>query len=100
MDPATHANLFGHYLSRLGVRLIGLGHTHVPYVWSEEGKTVFNPGSVGQPRDGDPRASFAVISIEGKEVKVYLQRVDYDVRKAASKILDAGLPAAHANRLL
>jgi diadenosine tetraphosphatase ApaH/serine/threonine PP2A family protein phosphatase len=71
----------------------------VPYVWRDKGKIVFNPGSVGQPRDGDPRASFALISIEGQEVTVELRRVEYDVQRAASKILDAGLPAPHASRL-
>ena len=99
VDPRTHANLFGHYLSRLGVGLIGLGHTHVPYKWDEEGRTVFNPGSVGQPRDGNPKASFAVLSFEGGEARVELGRVEYDVQKAASKIIEAGLPAPHASRL-
>ena len=99
VDPRTHGDLFGHYLSKLGVELIGLGHTHVPYVWQEDGKTVFNPGSVGQPRDGNPKASFALLSVEGNKATVELRRVEYDVRKAASKILDAGLPAPHANRL-
>ena len=99
VDPRTHADLFGHYLSRLGVGLIGLGHTHVPYFWREEGGTVFNPGSVGQPRDGNPKASFAVLSFEGGGAKVELRRVEYDVQKAASKILEAGLPAPHASRL-
>ena len=99
VDPRTHENLFGHYLSKLGVRLIGLGHTHVPFVWEEEGKIVFNPGSVGQPRDGNPKAAYAVLSIEGKNAAVDLRRIDYDVQKAASKILDAGLPIPHARRL-
>ena len=99
VDPRTHANLFGHYLSKLGVGLIGLGHTHIPYVWMEGGKTVFNPGSVGQPRDGNPKASYALVTIEGKEATVDIRRVEYDVQKAASKILDAGLPAPHASRL-
>ena len=99
VDPRTHADLFGHYLSRLGVALIGLGHTHVPYVWQEQGKTVFNPGSVGQPRDGNPKASYAVVAVEGRVATVDLRRAEYDVQKAASKILDAGLPAPHASRL-
>jgi len=99
VDPRTHSNLFGHYLSRLEVGLIGLGHTHVPYVWEEGGRKVFNPGSVGQPRDGNPRASFALVSIEGRGVTVDLRRVEYDVQGAASKILEAGLPEPHASRL-
>jgi len=99
VDPTTHSDLFGHYLTKLGVRLIGLGHTHVPYVWKDKGKIVFNPGSVGQPRDGDPRASFAVLSVEEEEVRVDIRRVGYEVQKAASKIREAGLPESHASRL-
>lgn len=99
VDPRTHSELFGHYLAKLGVGIIGLGHTHVPFVWKEEGKVVFNPGSVGQPRDGDPRASFAVLSVEEQEVGVDIRRVEYDVQKAASKIREAGLPESHATRL-
>ena len=99
VDPRTHSNLFGHYLAKLGVGMIGLGHTHVPYVWKEEGKVVFNPGSVGQPRDGDWRASYALLSIDGPEISVEIKRVEYDVEKAASKIRAAGLPESNAGRL-
>jgi len=99
VDPRTHSDLFGFYLSKLGVGLIGLGHTHVPYVWKEKGRVVFNPGSVGQPRDGDPRASFAVLSVDEQEVRVGVRRVAYDIKKAASRIREAGLPESHATRL-
>jgi len=99
VDPRTHSDLFAHYLAKLGVRVIGLGHTHVPYVWKEEGGVVFNPGSVGQPRDGNPRASFAVLSVDGYEVSVEIHRVEYDIERAASKIREAGLPDSHAARL-
>jgi predicted phosphodiesterase len=99
VDPSTHHALFGHYLTKLDTDLIGLGHTHVPFVWDEGGKTVFNPGSVGQPRDADWRASYAILSVEGHEIKVEIRRVEYDVKKAASKIRAAGLPESHAARL-
>jgi len=99
VDPRTHSDLFGHYLAKLGVRIVGLGHTHVPYVWKEKGKFVFNPGSVGQPRDGDPRASFAILSVGEQDVSVDICRVEYDIGKAASKIREAGLPESHASRL-
>lgn len=99
VDPRTHSDLFGHYLAKLQVRVIGLGHTHVPYAWKEEGKVVFNPGSVGQPRDGDPKASFAVLSFDEQEVRVEIRRVEYDIQKAAEKIREAGLPESHASRL-
>jgi len=99
VDPATHSNLFGHYLAKLGVGAIGLGHTHIPYVWKEEGSVVFNPGSVGQPRDGDWRASFAILSFGDARPEVEVRRVEYDVEQAASRIREAGLPEAHAARL-
>lgn len=100
VDPRTHSELFGHYLDRLGVGVIGLGHTHVPYVWQDNGRVVFNPGSVGQPRDGDPRASYAAVTVDGNETRVEIRRVKYDVEGAASKIRGAGLPDSHAQRLM
>jgi predicted phosphodiesterase len=99
VDPRTHSDLFGHYLDKTGARTIGLGHTHIPYVWKEGGRVVFNPGSVGQPRDGDRRASFALVSVSGDEVSVEVVRVEYDYEKAASKIRQAGLPESFADRL-
>ena len=54
-----------------------LGHTHLPMVRSSGRRLVVNPGSVGQPRDGDPRASFAVI----ENGSVTLKRVAYDVER-------------------
>jgi predicted phosphodiesterase len=56
-----------------------------------------NPGSVGQPRDGDPRAAYAVYSPE--ECTVEFRRVAYDVDRAAAKIRAAGLPEFLAARL-
>ena len=99
VDPRTHSDLFGHYLDKTGSGAIGLGHTHIPYVWSEGGRVVFNPGSVGQPRDGDRRASFAVVTVSGVEASVEVVRVEYDIEKAGSKIRDAGLPVPFADRL-
>lgn len=99
VEPSTHHDLFGHYLTKLDVRVIGLGHTHIPYVRREGTGVVFNPGSVGQPRDGDPRASWATVSVEGDTLGVEIQRVEYDVDAAASKIRKAGLPESHAERL-
>lgn len=54
-----------------------LGHTHIPYAkWFPEGLIV-NPGSVGQPRDGDPRASYSIIDTD--EGTVVNHRVEYDL---------------------
>jgi predicted phosphodiesterase len=57
-----------------------------------------NPGSVGQPRDGNPHASYAVIDMERKQVAIH--RIAYAVEDAARKIRDAGLPSFLADRLL
>jgi putative phosphoesterase len=97
--PATHSDIFDYYLKRLSVRVIALGHTHVPFSWSDTTGSVFNPGSVGQPRDGDPRASYAVVSVDGDRVAVEHRRVEYDVQTSARKIIDAGLPEVLAKRL-
>jgi predicted phosphodiesterase len=58
---------------------------------------LINPGSVGQPRDGDPRAAYAVYSPEDRTIEY--GRVPYDIGKAAAKILHAGLPESLAMRL-
>ncbi len=59
---------------------------------------LFNPGSVGQPRDGDPRASFLVWDKDNSTVT--FERVEYDVERARDEILAAGLPDRLATRLL
>ena len=61
------------------------------------GKVLINVGSVGQPRDSNPAAGYAVLDLE--EERVRLKRVEYDIPTAAKKILDAGLPAFLAERL-
>ena len=56
-----------------------------------------NPGSIGQPRDGNPLASFAMFDSDSRSVTIY--RVPYKVERAQRKILDAGLPRPLADRL-
>jgi predicted phosphodiesterase len=58
---------------------------------------MINPGSVGQPRDMDPRAAYAIYTPEDRTVE--FRRVRYDISQAAQKILDAGLPSGLAARL-
>jgi predicted phosphodiesterase len=58
---------------------------------------LINPGSVGQPRDGDSRAAYALYSVESQTVEY--RRVKYDIRGAAHKIREAGLPSFLASRL-
>lgn len=87
----------GRMLSQAEADIVVMGHTHVPYVRRLEQGVVLNPGSVGQPRDGDPRGSFAVLdtgTLEGGIV-----RFDYPADEAAEAVVSAGLPRVLADRL-
>jgi predicted phosphodiesterase len=65
------------------------------YVLTPGVKHVINPGSVGQPRDGDPRAAWALL----QRGVITFERTEYDVEQAVAAIIDAGLPSANAERL-
>ncbi len=75
------------------------GHTHKPYRKDQAGKIFINAGSVGKPKDGDPRACVALIDMTVEAVKVEFLRVPYDVEKAAQAIVASGLPPYFAERL-
>ena len=98
--------------------LIFFGHTHIPIIWSfgydilkgepiledqyeyylESGKRyLINPGSVGQPRDGNPKASLAIF--DSNIMKIQFLRIKYDIEKAQLKIIRAGLDEYLADRL-
>jgi putative phosphoesterase len=74
------------------------GHTHKPYRKDLAGKTFVNAGSVGKPKDDDPRACVTVLDITGRAVAVDFVRVEYDVEMTAA-IIASGLPAYFAERL-
>ena len=92
-----------------------VGHSHIPGIFYTAGarmeelkgrkvkmepdkRYVINIGSVGQPRDGDPRASYAIYDTEDASVEI--KRVAYDIESAKDKILKAELPSFLAYRLL
>lgn len=96
------------------VKVAFYGHTHVPVVISQEGilqgfqngeaveldtrkPYLINPGAVGQPRDGNPAASFIIFDVY--QWSVTFVRLDYDVLVAQRAIMEAGLPAPVAERL-
>jgi putative phosphoesterase len=76
------------------------GHTHQPWV-AEYGDVLFvNCGSVGKPKDGDSRASYAVLEVEAGEVTADIDRVEYDVAAVARDVEDVGLPGDYAEKLV
>jgi diadenosine tetraphosphatase ApaH/serine/threonine PP2A family protein phosphatase len=101
----------------MGSDLAMVGHTHVPRIFrASQGRvTVFepdpdevvplisgerliiNPGGVGQPRDGDPRASFAIYDVSAQTIT--FRRVPYEIEVTQRKIHEAGLPQILAERL-
>ena len=77
--------------------IVVMGHTHVPMERRVKNKIFLNPGSVGQPRDGDPRASFMIFDTGKREV--IFRRVSYDIDSASRAILENDLPRFLAQRL-
>lgn len=96
--------------------LVLVGHSHIPFAVSLQGEELAgahapdgthidltpgrwlcNPGSVGQPRDGDPRAAWLMLDLEG--TRAVFRRVEYDVEATQAEIRDAGLPVSLAERL-
>jgi putative phosphoesterase len=75
------------------------GHTHKPYRKDFNGKVFINAGSVGKPKDGDPRACVTLVEIASDKVQVEFLRVPYDVDKAAEAIIASGLPPYFAGKL-
>lgn len=74
-----------------------MGHTHIPYAIKSNGSVIFNPGSVGQPRDSNPNASYAMLDTETMDVRII--RVEYDIEKAADKIRRSRIDDFFAERL-
>jgi putative phosphoesterase len=90
LDEYVHndAEQWARRLHHVGADVICVGHTHVPYVLPVGNKLVINPGSVGQPRDGDPRASYAL----WEDGKVTIKRVAYAIDDLVRQIESSSLP--------
>ncbi|MDH4227374.1 MAG: metallophosphatase family protein [Deltaproteobacteria bacterium] len=102
-------------VQKSAIKILFFGHTHSPALYGTKtvpGASVYlqqetildpsgiylvNPGSVGQPRDGDPRAAFCTFDSESGVLKFH--RVEYDIKKASQKVLAAGLPEYLGKRL-
>ena len=95
-DRYTYPDMFG--AEMLGDEdVLVLGHTHVQHHESYDEGIVLNPGSVGQPRDGDSRAAYAVLDVDAMTVTEH--RVEYDIESVEHAVSEAGLPDAIGSRL-
>ena len=93
-----------------------MGHSHIPAIFKDtdgsclspsflpgigvvlgKSRLIINPGSVGQPRDGDPRASYAIYETEGRIIRLY--RIAYDINATQDRMMRAGLPVHLVTRL-
>lgn len=74
--------------------VIVVGHSHVAFSRQVGDVWFVNTGSVGRQDDGDPRAGYAVMDLDGGEVAIRHHRIDYDVEAAVAAIRQAGLPLA------
>lgn len=75
-------------LANVDSNIVCVGHTHTAFHLDVDGIQVLNPGSVGQPRDGDPRASYAII----QDGQIELHRVEYDIDEAVQQVRETNLP--------
>ena len=95
-----------------------IGHTHIPVIYHTKngksslyamnseyplstqltGRAILNPGSVGQPRDADPRASYAILNLRDKTWE--LRRVAYDIASVQQRIIRSGLPVRNGETII
>jgi diadenosine tetraphosphatase ApaH/serine/threonine PP2A family protein phosphatase len=93
----THLPVVFHYENEVFDGFVPQGDADAAVSLQPDARYLINAGSVGQPRDGDPRAAYGIYDV--KEQSVVLHRVVYAVDEAQRRILSAGLPASLANRL-
>jgi predicted phosphodiesterase len=95
------ASLYERLAATEHARVMVFGHTHKPWVHSYGGVLFVNCGSVGKPKDGDPRSAFAILELDSAgEVQVSIERVPYDAEAVAREVAAAGLPGEYAEKLV
>jgi putative phosphoesterase len=91
-DQALDANVIFERAAATDARVICVGHTHLPEVRDLGWKVIVNSGSAGYVFDGDPTASWAMVTVEGTEVSAQIRRTEFDVLTVANAISARGLP--------
>ncbi|MFZ5853479.1 MAG: metallophosphoesterase family protein [Chloroflexota bacterium] len=91
-DPALDANVILERVSRTDARIVACGHTHLPDVRNLGWKMIVNAGSAGYVFDGDPTASWALITIDGDDVSAEIRRAEFDTLAVSNALSTRGLP--------
>lgn len=95
------ARLFERIAADADCDVLVFGHTHKPWIHSYGDVLFVNCGSVGKPKDGDPRCAFAILEADSDgQVRASIQRVPYDAETVAREVAAAGLPGEYAEKLV
>lgn len=94
------ARLYERLAREAGCDVLVFGHTHKPWIHEYGGVRFVNCGSVGKPKDGDPRAAFALLELRDGQVVASIERVAYDADAVAREVAAAGLPEEYAEKLV
>ena len=91
-DQALDPSVIVERVSQTDARIIACGHTHLPEVRDLGWKIIVNDGSAGYVFDGDPTASWALVTVDGEEVAAEIRRTEFDVMAVSNAISARGLP--------
>ena len=94
------ASLYERLVAQADYDVLVFGHTHKPWIREHGGVLFVNCGSVGKPKDGDPRAAFAILETAGGRVEASIQRIPYDAESVAREVALVGLPSEFAEKLV
>ena len=97
--PDSFLAKMGEALSARAGDVVAFGHTHKPWQRRIDGALFVNSGSVGRPKDGDPRGSYVLLDVDASGARAQVVRVDYDVERTARAILESDLPDDFADYL-
>jgi S-adenosyl-L-methionine hydrolase (adenosine-forming) len=99
LSPATPQEKLLELAAKAEVDVILCGNSHQAFLRKAGDVLFINPGTVGRPDDGDPRASYAVMEVQNGQVDVQFYRVPYDISATAQALLHTGLPPVFAQVL-
>jgi putative phosphoesterase len=95
------ASLYERLAGAETAQVLVFGHTHKPWIHTYGDVLFINCGSVGKPKDGDPRAAFAILEADDEgPIRASIQRVPYDAEAVAREVAAAGLPGEYAEKLV